>query len=279
MKKLLIILHPFLKLVKGKVRQQILKRSNILITLIKIAFLKRLSKSKKKVSVKTGAFTLSSPDYNTLGFLLKEKFADEQYYFKETCDEPVIFDCGASIGISVLYFKCLYPDCEIYAFEPNPVAFDFLQENVNKNKLKNVHCYNLALSDKNGLIDFFIPQKNSLINAKTSQNDADQQERIRVQTKPLSDFLLTFTAVHLVKIDVEGSELEIMHDLNKEVLARKIVKRFIIEYHCSIHPDKKTIQNFLAYFTNNGYLYKVVAANKDASESDKLIVAWLPDDK
>ena len=40
-------------------------------------------------------------------------------------------DCGANIGISILFFKKQYPDCTIMAFEPNPHAFPLLEKNVN----------------------------------------------------------------------------------------------------------------------------------------------------
>jgi FkbM family methyltransferase len=127
---------------------------------------------------------------------------------------------------------------------PNPAAFDFLKMNVINNNLTNIHCYNLALSFKEASIDLFIPKQNSFINSKTTKNDKIAYNQISVSAKPLSEFLLPFEEVHLVKIDVEGSELDIMEDLKKEVLKRKIVKKFIIEYHASIHPEKATLNNF-----------------------------------
>ncbi len=110
MKKLLIILNPFIQLFKKSQKQKVIKRASVFIALAKLALFKRLHKSKKDVTVRIGKYIIASSDYDTLSFLLKEKFVDEQYYFKETNISPVIFDCGSSIGISVLYFKCLYPD-------------------------------------------------------------------------------------------------------------------------------------------------------------------------
>jgi FkbM family methyltransferase len=42
------------------------------------------------------------------------------YYFRAATDSPVIFDCGASIGLVMLYFRTLYPGCMVEAFEPDP---------------------------------------------------------------------------------------------------------------------------------------------------------------
>lgn len=276
MKKIRIILAPFIRILKNHSRQTVIKKSAVLITLIQLALLKRLFKSTKKVNISIGQFSLTSPDYATLSFLIKEKFVDEQYYFEELDEKPIIFDCGSSIGISVLYFKCMCPQAAVYAFEPNPAAFEFLKTNVKNNNLTNINCYNLALSATESDIDFFIPKENSFINAKTIKNHPDECETINVAARPLSAFLLPFAAVHLVKIDVEGSELAIMEDLKKEVLKRKIVKKYIIEYHTSIHPDLATLDNFLADFTNNGYLHKFINAERAETEVDKLIAFYLP---
>jgi len=276
MKKIRIILGPFIKILQNHPKQISIKRNSILITLVQLALLKRFDQSTKKVNVRIGKFRLTSPDYATLSFLIKEKFVDEQYYFKETNLKPVIFDCGSSIGISVLYFKSLYPNSVIYSFEPNPTAFDFLKANVNNNNLTDIHCYNLALSSEKESIELFIPEKNSFINAKTLKNDSNQSNKVTVAAKPLSLFLLHFAEVDLVKIDVEGSELDIIEDLKQEVLKRKIVKKFIIEYHASIYPEKATFDYFLTNFANNGYLYKFITVNGNEPDADKLIVAYLP---
>ncbi len=275
MKKLLITLYPFIKLFKNHQKENVITRGSVFITLVKLAFLKRLNKSTGKVNVRIGRFLLTSPDYETLSFLIKEKFVDEQYYFKETNLKPVIFDCGSSIGISVLYFKCLYQGSEIYSFEPNPAAFGFLKMNVINNNLTNIHCYNLALSFEEDTIDLFIPKQNSFINSKATKIDVAKYDQISVSAKSLSEFLLPLQEVHLVKIDVEGSELDIIEDLKKEVLKRRIVKKFIIEYHVSIHPDKATLNNFLTTFTNHGYLYKFIDEYKNEVKGDKLILAYL----
>ena len=41
-------------------------------------------------------------------------------------NSPVILDVGANKGQSIDFFKSIYPDCLIYAFEPNPRLFTAL---------------------------------------------------------------------------------------------------------------------------------------------------------
>src|SRR5688572_17057445 len=45
-----------------------------------------------------------------------EIFVEEVYKFKAESDHPVILDCGANIGLSLVYFKKLYPNAHIIAF-------------------------------------------------------------------------------------------------------------------------------------------------------------------
>ncbi|HQC39363.1 MAG TPA: FkbM family methyltransferase, partial [Candidatus Dojkabacteria bacterium] len=85
-----------------------------------------------------------------LKILDKEIFGDEIYRIDIEKKNPLIFDVGSHIGLSILYFKKKYPTSTILGFEPNPNVFPFLEENINGNNIKNVTLYNLALSSKEG---------------------------------------------------------------------------------------------------------------------------------
>ncbi|MGZ6520119.1 MAG: FkbM family methyltransferase, partial [Bacteroidia bacterium] len=61
----------------------------------------------------------------------------------------VILDIGANTGIYSLVSKTVNPTAEVFAFEPVERIYNKLEKN---NKLNNydIHCFELALSDKNG---------------------------------------------------------------------------------------------------------------------------------
>ena len=42
----------------------------------------------------------------------------------------MIIDCGANIGISLIYLKMVLPQSKIIAFEPDPFLFDYLTRNI-----------------------------------------------------------------------------------------------------------------------------------------------------
>ena len=65
--------------------------------------------------------------------ILKDEIFNKEIYnvtINPGVTSPTIFDLGAHIGLSVLYFKIKYPNSRIVAFEPNSNIFPILQENI-----------------------------------------------------------------------------------------------------------------------------------------------------
>ena len=55
----------------------------------------------------------------------REEIFDQQIYrFNTSNSKPYIVDCGANIGLSIIYFKQLFPNAEIVAFEPDEKIFN-----------------------------------------------------------------------------------------------------------------------------------------------------------
>lgn len=98
-------------------------------------------------------------DRHVTGFLYREIFVRQNYYFTANDDRPVILDCGANVGMASLYFKWLYPKAQIKAFEPDPATFQLLQQNMSRNRL-DVETHNCALWDEDIELEFFVDSKN-----------------------------------------------------------------------------------------------------------------------
>lgn len=66
-----------------------------------------------------------------------------------------IFDVGANIGIFSLYANSLCPELKLFAFEPVPKIFSVLKRNILDHLSgKEVHLYNIGLSNKNSSVVF-----------------------------------------------------------------------------------------------------------------------------
>ncbi|MCS5691180.1 FkbM family methyltransferase [Cyanobium sp. FGCU-6] len=84
----------------------------------------------------------------------KEIYIDEVYRFLPCHPRPYIIDCGANYGVSVLWFKRMYPDCRILAVEADPGIYDMLRRNVNRHGLSDVTLIHRAVSGALGDVRF-----------------------------------------------------------------------------------------------------------------------------
>ena len=137
-------------------------------------------------------------------------------------------DCGANIGMAVLFFKAVRPDSEIVAFEPHPVTFARLVETIDSNGVHDVHAENAAVGDKDGTAAFYTHQsdRGSLIGSLDRSWGGD--ERLEIRIVHLSGWIRE--PVDFLKIDVEGAEYDVIDDLI-ETDAIRWVREAAIEYH------------------------------------------------
>lgn len=60
-----------------------------------------------------------------------------------------MIDCGANIGVSLLYIKIRAPRARVSCFEPNPAARAVIEKNITANNLeKDVQIFPYALGKK-----------------------------------------------------------------------------------------------------------------------------------
>ena len=90
--------------------------------------------------------------------LCGEIFGDGAYRFDCRRAAPRIVDCGAHIGLSVLYFKRRWPRAQITAFEPSPDTFALLERNVGSNGLADVELVNAAITASGDATSFNVPR-------------------------------------------------------------------------------------------------------------------------
>lgn len=166
-------------------------------------------------------------------WIFKEIFIEENYYFKSDREDPFIIDCGGNIGISVLYFKTIYPKSKIITFEPNPSNLKLLNENLKKNAIVGVKVYDLALGARDGSVDFFthgpgttMYEEFSIKQKKVNLDEAGL--KVKAKIVRLSPYVSQ--RVDYLKLDVEGAESDILCELKDSGSLSK-VDRIGMEYH------------------------------------------------
>jgi FkbM family methyltransferase len=174
----------------------------------------------------------------------KELFEKEIYRFSTSAGNPLIIDCGANIGLSVLYFKTLYPNAEVIAFEPDGGNFVFLEKNISNNNLSNVRLHNAAVWVHNDTIQFASSgSEASHIAAEAAAGS------ISVKAFRLADLLQQHQAVAFLKIDIEGAEEDVLKDC-AGVLNR--VENLFLEYHGKTNETQK-LNTILGIIQNAGF--------------------------
>lgn len=93
---------------------------------------------KKFNNVNFNDYSIEIADGPSFVWQYRDIFVEELYNFSASTDEPVIYDCGANIGISIIYFKIRYPKAKIVAFEADSDIFSILKFNIENSELENV---------------------------------------------------------------------------------------------------------------------------------------------
>ena len=165
---------------------------------------------------------LMIPDSASFLSAFKEIFVQEIYAFKADISSPKILDLGANIGLSVLYFKRLYPKAEITAFEADPKIFQYLMKNVHGNGYTDVKLINKAAWHEDGIVKFCYEGADGGRVAYPGDEDL-----VEIDAVDISEFLKD-REFDFLKMDIEGAE-EFVFPACKGYLPGM---RFVfIEYH------------------------------------------------
>lgn len=127
------------------------------------------------------------------------------------------YDVGANIGFYSLFAATSNPGIKITAFEPAIGPLYYLRKNVAANKMANIQIESIALSDKNGVIDFYEVKSTKYSYLKYnlagegnagSKTSPEMFIKNKVQSVTFDDYLLQHPneKVELMKMDTEGTE-------------------------------------------------------------------------
>lgn len=145
-----------------------------------------------------------------------EKFEVE--LVKNEIDEgDIVLDLGANIGYYTLIFsKIVGKDGHVFAFEPDPNNFAILKKNIEINKIKNVILIQKAVSNTSK------PQLLYLCDYNHGQHRIYPSprctEKINVECTIIDEYLdgtEFFNNINFVKMDVEGSEYDVINGMQK----------------------------------------------------------------
>jgi FkbM family methyltransferase len=202
-----------------------------------------------------GGLTFCVTDFLSVAYQIKEYFVDGGMAFRAETTTPVIYDCGANVGVASIYFKEQFPHSIIKAFEPDARVFDCLQKNISANNITGVQLFDAAVwIDDNG-IDF-------------GSEGADggsvffDGNKSRVASVRLADLLRAETHVDLLKMDIEGAETIVLSDCRNELSK---VRYLFVEYH-SWQQNPQELDKLLQVLAESGFRYYIHSIGAHAKQ-------------
>jgi len=218
------------------------------------------------VKKKAGAKKLTIPVINGIGYY---NLVSTESWFEELLPriinkkKGIFLDVGVNLGQTIVKLEALDPEIAYIGFEPNPVCYNYSRKLVQKNNLTNKIIYPLGLSDKTDVVKLF--GNNEIASGATIIPDfrtgAEFHKVVQIVPVMRGDEVLDGSvqkAVGLIKVDVEGAELEVLKGLEKVLLFSKpnLVVEILPVYTLASENGIKRKQRqdeLLAYLKKLGY--------------------------
>ena len=204
-------------------------------------------------------------------FVYREVFVDEVYtrHFDRLPPQPCVVDVGANIGLFSLFIRERYPGCTVHAFEPSPVHFALLQQNLADDHgrlTEGIHLHRQGLGERAARLVFTYYPDYSLLSGFHGDSVEDRKllgagiaEQMKLHGKPNADRYLDLLIdrkldhveqieceviplsevidrehlgrIDLLKIDAEKAELDVLNGIRSSHWP--LVQRLVIEVHGS----------------------------------------------
>ena len=151
-----------------------------------------------------------------------QEYFDCQLLWKTLDKGEIFLDIGANFGYYAINAANLWgKNSKIYAFEPNPEAYQLLTQNLELNNFTDiVKAEQICLGDKDGETDFYIFSESSF-SGMSSTGRSTLEKKVRIPMFSLDSFLdkKGISSIDGMKIDVEGFEYAVLEGA-KETLKR-----------------------------------------------------------
>jgi FkbM family methyltransferase len=147
----------------------------------------------------------------------QEPFTAE-LFARATREGATVVDCGAYLGFySLLAARRVGPEGAVFAFEPNPEMFELLRRNVRDNGLADrVVALPVGIGSDPTRRPFFIGQGDG---AKSSLFPPERWREVTETECASLDEALGARPVDLVKLDIEGGEVEALRGMRRTLAA------------------------------------------------------------
>jgi len=174
------------------------------------------------------------------------RFEDETFAILATMIDlsPGVFvDIGANIGQTLIKAKSVDASLEYIGFEPSPASYSYTDELIQLNHFENCTLFPVGASDERTVVDLYFAHATDAAATMvsgfwTGKNKKPFRRRILVEPAELLIRQVTRNKVGVIKIDIEGGELEALKGLS--TILREDVPPVVMEVlpaSCDLDPS------------------------------------------
>ena len=235
--------------------------------------LELLDKVNLTATIKLNGRRFSIPVIGKMGF--SNVFMTEPWMIKVLqvvipITKGTFVDIGANIGQTLLKLKSVSNQIEYVGFEPNPNCIFYLNRLVKNNNFKDTHLIPVGIFTDTYLAQLFFYYDDTVDASASILEDFRPKSKIeRKEYVPIYSFNklrqnLNLTKISILKIDVEGAELEVLKSFEEEIIDSQPVVLMEILPVYEIENKKRLqrqdeVQNLFRKW--GYYLHRVVKQN------------------
>ncbi len=184
----------------------------------------------------------------------------------------IIIDVGANYGTTILQFASLIGgNGRVFGFEPDPTNFEICNQNIKLNLFKNILVENLGLGNQQ-ITTSLVVDTDSNRGGNRISNNINNKEAHLINVVKFDDWILqkNISKIDLIKIDVEGYELEVLKG------AEQSIKKFKPILFIELDDNNLKLQNssakeLISFLINLDYNIINSLTDKKVNLSDNFI--------
>lgn len=168
-------------------------------------------------------YRVSGLEFEVTSVPEEEDAVEEYFRWYRPGEGDVVFDLGAYCGLSTYVLsRCVGKSGHVYAFEPDDTSHRLLLRNIERHALGNVTPLRLAVAGSSGQAAFLAEGSLGSVLSRHSSR-ATMGTVSEVETITLAGACERFGVPAFIKMDIEGSEIEVL-DGARELLAQHVIQ-------------------------------------------------------